>query len=387
MAQENIYERFAHHLSKLALGLPYRKELVDIVKEVFSPLEVEVALALPTEVIPLQPVKVDDIIGKLNLPRKELVEILENLTRRGLLFSGKTKDGEKGYALLQMSFGFTQTYFWKGEVTPLAKRMTELIIRYYAAEGVMKGGYRGKSTQAFRYIPPKEAVEHMIGIHPHDHTAEVTFHKHEGVDVVFPYEMMEGVVAHTRTVAQAHCPCRMRTQILGTGCNHLLDVCLKFDELAEDLINKGQAREITKVEALELIKKSEEDGLVHMVDNAQGEIKHNCNCCGCCCVILNNVKTRKVSRDLIIATYFIQEPDKDKCIGCGECANICPVDAITIEGDFALVDKDWCVGCGLCITRCNTGAAKLVKKPGLTPPQNVMELHEEILRERRHFDP
>jgi len=361
---QDIYERLAFHLSTLGMWLPYREELVDILRENLTPTEAEVALALPTKVIPLQPVGVDDIISGVNLPREELIDILERLAERGFLFSGTTKEGEKGYALIQRGFGFSQIFFWKGERTPHAKKMAEMLSNYYRT-GVRQESYENAPTKEYRYIPVHEAIE----VTPQG---------------VYDYEMMENVVERARVIGVCHCPCRMRRHLEGRGCDHLVEVCLKFDDMAEYLIERGFAREVTKREALELIRKSEEDGLVHFVDNAQGDVKHNCNCCGCCCWNLGPIQRREIPRDVIIATYFITEVDEEICDGCGNCVDICPVNAITIADDLAVIDKDWCVGCGLCATRCPLEATKLVRRPDVdaVPPPSFRELHETILEER-----
>ncbi|MGA1848533.1 MAG: DUF362 domain-containing protein [Thermoplasmatota archaeon] len=44
--------------------------------------------------------------------------------------------------------------------------------------------------------------------------------------------------------------------------------------------------------------------------------------------------------------------EKDKCIGCGTCIDICPVDAHVLEGGKVFIQKDICIGCGECITVC-----------------------------------
>jgi len=363
---QDIYEQLALHLSTLGMGLPYREELVDILKENFTPIEAEVALALPTKVIPLQPVGVDDIIGRGNLPREELMDILERLAERGLLFSGRTKEGEKGYALIQRGFGFPQTFHWKGERTPYAEKMAEMIANYYRRE-VTDELYRNAKTKEYRYIPVKEAIE----VTPQG---------------VYDYEMMESVIKRARVIAVAHCSCRILAQLRGKGCDHLLEVCLKFDDMAEYIIERGFGREVTKGEALEIVKKSEEDGLVHFVDNVQGDVKHNCNCCGCCCWNLGPIRRRRIPRDFIIATYFIAEVDEEACNGCGNCVDICPVNAITIEDDLAIIDKEWCVGCGLCSTRCPLEATKLIRRSDIdvVPLPSFKGLHETILGEREH---
>jgi hypothetical protein len=89
--------------------------------------------------------------------------------------------------------------------------------------------------------------------------------------------MMEEVIKKVKVIALVHCPCRATARLIGKKrCDHSLENCIKYDELAEYLIEKGIGREITKQEALEVIKKSEEAGLVHMVDNARKDQTHNC---------------------------------------------------------------------------------------------------------------
>ncbi len=50
--------------------------------------------------------------------------------------------------------------------------------------------------------------------------------------------------------------------------------------------------------------------------------------------------------------------DKKKCNGCGACKDICPVNAIKIEDNKAIISDD-CVECGVCVSACPQGAISL----------------------------
>ena len=51
------------------------------------------------------------------------------------------------------------------------------------------------------------------------------------------------------------------------------------------------------------------------------------------------------------------EVDSEKCIGCGECVDICPVDVYEIQDEKSVpVNADECVGCESCIEVCEHDA-------------------------------
>lgn len=54
--------------------------------------------------------------------------------------------------------------------------------------------------------------------------------------------------------------------------------------------------------------------------------------------------------------------DKEKCIGCGVCVSICPVEAISFDSDGkAKIDKVKCIHCGACQASCPVDAIDLEK--------------------------
>jgi len=59
------------------------------------------------------------------------------------------------------------------------------------------------------------------------------------------------------------------------------------------LIEKEIGREISDTQALSILRKSEEAGLVHLVDNARDGIKHTGNCFGCFCWSVGTIRRKK----------------------------------------------------------------------------------------------
>ena len=43
---------------------------------------------------------------------------------------------------------------------------------------------------------------------------------------------------------------------------------------------------------------------------------------------------------------------KEECTGCETCVEACPVDAISMEDEIAVIDKEECTDCGTCIDEC-----------------------------------
>jgi formate hydrogenlyase subunit 6/NADH:ubiquinone oxidoreductase subunit I len=59
------------------------------------------------------------------------------------------------------------------------------------------------------------------------------------------------------------------------------------------------------------------------------------------------------------------EVDMDKCISCGSCVALCPVEAITQAEDLSVVfEKEKCLGstCSACVDACPSRAIKSVKQ-------------------------
>ncbi len=51
--------------------------------------------------------------------------------------------------------------------------------------------------------------------------------------------------------------------------------------------------------------------------------------------------------------------DTAKCTGCGNCVEVCPVEAIALKDEKADIDADTCVDCGACVDECPVEAVSM----------------------------
>ena len=127
------------------------------------------------------------------------------------------------------------------------------------------------------------------------------------------------------------CSCRTDRELMGEGCGHLKeDMCIQMGHAAEYYIKTGRGREITREEAYEIIRKAEENGLMHQIPNTDGNGKTHaiCNCCGCGCLSLRTAAMFK-NNDMVRSNY-VARVDKEKCVACGQCVENCPVNALKL---------------------------------------------------------
>ena len=83
MQGQNVYQRLADHLSNVGMGYPVRETLLEILRENLNPSEAEIALALPTGVIPFHAVSVSDIGARVAMSHEDLESALDRLAEKG----------------------------------------------------------------------------------------------------------------------------------------------------------------------------------------------------------------------------------------------------------------------------------------------------------------
>ena len=190
------------------------------------------------------------------------------------------------------------------------------------------------------------------------------------------------IILEQEKILVAPCICRREHQMVGEGCDKPMESCLVFGTGAEYYEENGLGRFISQEEALNILENAERSGLVLQPSNAQ-KVINICTCCGCCCQILKNLKKLPDPAHYVASNYFASI-DADACTACGQCEDgRCPVDAIKVMEEAAVVDSARCIGCGLCATVCDPGAIAMVprEEPADTP-ENAVEMGLRIMTEK-----
>jgi ferredoxin len=363
MEQENIeiYRKLQKHLDKMPVGYPATESGIEIkiLKHLFTPEQVKISLKLNFMADPLP--KIYRKLKKSGFSIEELEKKLDEMYFNGLINRGIVNEGEaetKYYGSAPYVIGFFE--YQLNRLTPEFFRDSH----QYTSEHFFKEEYNKTGVPQLRVIPLEQTVDFEQSIAQYDDLKTI-------IDTVGePISVME-------------CICRKGADLIGEPCKktELIESCFAFRGGAKSLIEKGLAREISKEEALKLLGKAEEDGLVLQPGNSQKPM-NICTCCGCCCGVLSSQK-QIPELSQFFATNYYAEVDPELCIGCGICEDRCNLDAINIEDDISEVNKARCIGCGVCVPTCTSEAITLIKKDEETlPPKNTMETYTKIMNKK-----
>ena len=330
---QEIYKKLREKLDKFPIGLPESEEAYEILETLFSPQEAELALELP-----MQNKSLDELAAELDEDPDTLQAKLDGMVDKGTLY--RVKHGDTlFYRILPSVEGFAETPFWSGRPDEKTRKLAPLWGKYFEKAFAYELGDRKQSVM--RVIPLDTTISNV---------SEIT-----------PYEDLVELLGQNTYFAVAHCPCRQFARATGEGCDHSLEVCFHFNSMGRYMVENGMGRELTREETLDILKKCNEEGLVHFTYNHQGKVNTICNCCGCCCVFFRALKEFDQERALARSNY-VSTVDSELCSACETCAERCPVDAIEVD-DVAVVDADMCVGCGVCVPTCPAEAIILVRRP------------------------
>ncbi|PKN51508.1 MAG: 4Fe-4S ferredoxin [Deltaproteobacteria bacterium HGW-Deltaproteobacteria-13] len=351
---DEIYHKLAKVLDTLPNGFPSTPGGAEIkmLKKIFTPEQAELFcdMRLTFETAP-------QVAERTGRPLEELDRQLKDMGKTGLLFSINF-GGIRVFRMIPWVFGI-----YEFQLERLDKEFAQLNEEYAPYFGQQ---FFSQTPQLMRTLPVEKEIS--------------------GQQEVISYEKVSDVIDANQSFLVNDCVCKKEKELLGQPCDRPMQVCLAMAPVAGVFDKSPIGKVLTKQEAHDLMKMTEEAGLVHLTYNVQGGGFYICNCCKCCCGVLRSINELGIPAPLVINSSYYAEIDADKCSSCGLCADErCQVGAIE-EGDDAYhVIKNRCIGCGLCVSTCPSEAVRLVRKEKdqiVTPSVNEDAWFEERGRMR-----
>lgn len=330
MAEKNVYQELAEmEYAEDVVGIPVTESFLKLLRLQFTPQEAELALK-----VRLTGGTLDELAAKTGMDREKLQTMLHTMADKGTVWIDPGKENPVYRIVGAAAPGLVETGIWGG-----IRRHYDVELARALHHVIYEWGKDRLCTLGFPFAPVWAALSALPDdAQPHENLAEaLRAEDHWSVSL---------------------CPCRLSAQLdtPGEHCDHLLETCLHSGDVSRWAVKHGMARELTWDEVLDLLKRCNEDGLVHTL-NINNCV---CNCCNDCCPQF--VGQLQLGAQILIPSPFQASVEEGMCTACDACADACPMSAVRLEG-FAQVDEGRCIGCGVCVTRCESGAMSLVRRP------------------------
>jgi electron transport complex protein RnfB len=360
-SEDKLYRNLQKHLDKQTIGFPETKSGSDIalLKQLFAPEQAEITMMLTYKSEALE--QIQERAKKIGKSAEETERLLDATAARAVIGSRK-KNGVKHYRTIPLLVGMLEGAAFT--TPPESKPALAAATGQFFQDGLFLRDFINTKIPQMRTIPIQKSVtpKHQIGNYD---------------------EIRKIIERNSGPIVILECVCRAGTEKQGQPCKQTSrkETCMALGEIAKSLAESGKlGRPISKEEALDILQKNQDDGLVLQPSNTQTP-EAICSCCGCCCGLL---KIHKMIPNPVShwATNFFAVVNPELCTGCGACEERCQVAAMKLDDNkkTAVVDLTRCLGCGLCVDVCPEAAIELHNKIAETvPPPTPEDMMEVIM--------
>lgn len=352
------YSDLMERLNRFPQGAPPSELLNKILKILFSDQEARLVSLLP-----IKPFGAEKASRLWKTDLTTTRKILDTLASRALLVDIE-QNGEQQYSLPPPMAGFFEFSMMRIRNDIDQTALSELFYQYLnVEEDFIRALFTQGETQLGRVFVNEPALSADNALH------------------VLDWERATEIIKTASHIGVGMCYCRHKMEHLGKACDAPMHICMTFNSTAASLTKHGHARRIESTECMDLLAQAYDHNLVQFGENVREEVNFICNCCGCCCEAMIAARRFAIFNP-VHTTNFIPDIDQLLCNGCGKCATVCPVEAVSLVSandplqpklKKALLDEERCLGCGLCLRNC--ARKSIVLKPRamrvLTPLNGV----------------
>ena len=350
LTTKDAYKSLEERINWFTQGAPPTETLYKILQVLYTEKEAKwVAL------LPVRPFTLKRAARVWNTSEAKAEKLLDHLCDKALLVDS-CYHGERQFVMPPPMAGFIEFALMRTRGDIDQKYLAELYYQYMnVEEDFVKDLFFATETKLGRVYVQEPVL-----------TSEKMNH-------ILDYERASHIVEEAEYIGLGLCYCRHKAFHAGHPCeiDAPWEICLTFDNVARSLAeHKGYARLISKEEAMDVLQLSYESNLVQIGENVREHPAFICNCCGCCCEALQAAR-RFAPMQPVATTNYIPKVSREACVGCGKCAKVCPIFAVTVKESasggriarFAEVDEEICLGCGVCARNCPTKAIRLERRP------------------------
>ena len=338
-----VYANLVERLNRFPQGAAPSELLNKILKILFNEQEARLVADLPIKPFTIK--KAARIWDKRDV---EARKILAELASRGLLVDVRQK-GKTFYVLPPPMAGFFEFSMMRARKDIDQQTLARLYHQYInVEEDFIRNLFTQGETQLGRTFVNEPALSGQNALH------------------VLDYERASHIIEKSNHMSVSMCYCRHKMLHLDKACDAPMEICMSFGDIAVSLANNGNARLVKDIkERKDLLELAYDNNLVQFGENVRENVGFICNCCKCCCEAM--IAARKFAHlNPVHTTNFLPEIDQTSCTKCGQCLEVCPVDALTFVQDASSrrvqLDQETCLGCGLCVKVCPNDALSLEKR-------------------------
>ena len=373
LTSRDAYRNLEDRLNWFTQGAPPSETLTRILEVLFTEKEAKWVAMLP-----IRPFTAKKAAGIWNTTELKAEKLLDRLCEKGLLVDSFYQ-GTRQFVLPPPMIGFFEFALMRTRGDIDQKYLSELFYQYLnVEEDFIKDLFFGMETKLARTFVQEPVL-----------MTEKTNH-------ILDYERASHIIEEAEHIGVGTCYCRHKNFHLGISCEigAPMETCLTFDNVARSLAEHGgYTRLISKSEAKDILETCRGYNLVQIGENVREHPAFMCNCCGCCCEALLAAKKFSPMQP-IATTNYLPKADMETCVGCGKCAKVCPILAISMKEEAGteaggaaesgseasaavaadagriarkrkkpVIDESICLGCGICARNCPTKAIHLERRP------------------------
>ncbi|MHA1916486.1 MAG: ATP-binding protein, partial [Promethearchaeota archaeon] len=311
------------------------------------------------------------------LSEEEILTKADALAKMGVIINQPNRSGVMVYQLFPFHRQFEYIFMKNLEKTEENYEIARLFGKLNEEHSdIVQSQYDGYSKAVDR-MPPQDRTIPILENLETGEEINVIVNKELEVpeERILPTQEIRELIEKYDDIAVGNCYCRQHQEFLDNPCKmiEITPSCMTLGKSARHTSNHGFSKMVSKEEALDILKKCEDAGLVHKAyhkyGNSAAEEVAICNCCNCCCMTARDCLIFPVVNE----TNYLASIDEDLCIGCGTCVDLCYNKAIELNDDnIAERIEEYCAGCGVCAYHCSEKAISLIEGPRMVrmiPPR------------------